>query len=169
VVINVNPLPPVTANASKNMVCAGDALTLNAGGANTYVWTAYSFLSSGSMISIMPQVATSYTVSGTDVNGCSNTAVVAVAVSPCTGFNEISTSLGGMSVYPNPTSGDFSVVFNTALPKTIRVMDLSGRVVQEISSESASVDFNIGGLTGGIYFVQVQSGEVTETIKLIRE
>jgi hypothetical protein len=168
-VITVNPLPVVTASASKNMVCTGDALTITGGGADTYVWMAYSFLSSGPVISITPQVTTSYTVTGTDVNGCTNTAVVAVAANPCTGINEINASLSGMAVYPNPASSDFLVSFHSAQLKTIRVMDLTGRIIHEVSSGEARVNFDISEFASGIYFVRAQSGDLVETIKLIKE
>ncbi|MBN2730303.1 MAG: gliding motility-associated C-terminal domain-containing protein [Bacteroidales bacterium] len=81
--IIVNPLP--TATASNNSpLCAGDALTLNAGGGNSYVWSGPASFSSSVQNPGVSGVSTSndgtYTVTVTDINNCSNTATTAVTV-----------------------------------------------------------------------------------------
>ena len=73
----VNPLPTVTANASATSLCTGDSLTLNGGGASTYVWN--NFQTNG--VIFLPAVgATIYSVIGRDNNGCTNTASALVTV-----------------------------------------------------------------------------------------
>ena len=74
--ITVNALPTVTATASENAICDGEDVTLNGGGAETYVWD-------NSVVDntpITPTATTTYSVIGTDVNGCSNQASVEVIV-----------------------------------------------------------------------------------------
>jgi hypothetical protein len=78
VTVTVNPLPTVTANATANAVCAGSSVTLTGGGATSYTWTGG--VNDG--VSFVPASTLSYTVTGTDVNGCSNTANVTVIVNP---------------------------------------------------------------------------------------
>jgi PKD repeat protein len=75
--ISVNPLPAVTISTSASSICTGDSVTMVASGANSYSWS-----SGGSNASevIYPSATGSYTVTGTDVNGCVNTATVAVTV-----------------------------------------------------------------------------------------
>jgi hypothetical protein len=68
--ITVNALPTVTANASVTNVCTGNSVTLTGGGASTYTWSGG--VTNG--VSFIPTVTTTYTVTGTDVNGCKNTA-----------------------------------------------------------------------------------------------
>ena len=76
--VNVNSLPNVTVNSAT--ICAGANPTLFANGATTYSWsTAQTGVSS---ISVSPGSTTSYTVTGTDVNNCKNTAVSTVSVNP---------------------------------------------------------------------------------------
>lgn len=77
ITVNVNALPNVTASAASSSVCDGIADTLMAAGANTYVW------SSGGTTDteiVAPNTTTTYTVTGTDNNGCVNTATVTVNV-----------------------------------------------------------------------------------------
>ena len=65
----VNALPPVNAGADQD-VCAGTSVTLSGAGASSYVWT--NGVSNG--VSFVPALGTvSYTVTGTDANGCQNT------------------------------------------------------------------------------------------------
>jgi len=73
----VNALPVVTVNSAT--VCNGTSSTLTANGATTYSW---STSQSGNSISVTPGSTTSYTVTGTNGNGCKNTAVSTVSVNP---------------------------------------------------------------------------------------
>jgi gliding motility-associated-like protein len=86
VTVNVNQLPAVSATASVGSICPDDQLTLNAGGAVNYTWS--SDISDPSLTgqenSINPLVAplanTTYTLTGTDANGCVNSDNVSVTV-----------------------------------------------------------------------------------------
>ena len=85
----VNALPTVTANSSASSVCTGTAVTLTAGGANTYSWTPGN--QTGSSINITPTVnpnnpgtpvVNTYTVTGSTTAGCTGTASVNVTTNP---------------------------------------------------------------------------------------
>ena len=67
VTVNANPVVQISGN---NYVCAGGIATLTASGASTYLWNTEEVSPS---ISVTPSTATTYTVTGYDVNGCSST------------------------------------------------------------------------------------------------
>lgn len=75
--ILVNELPTVTASADDIEVCEGDMVTLTGDGAITYTWD-------GGAINATPHTptlgTTTYTVTGTDDNGCENTASIDIIV-----------------------------------------------------------------------------------------
>jgi hypothetical protein len=73
--VNVSPVQPI---------CEGDFVDLVATGALTYSWTPNATLSSGtgSTVTASPTANTTYTVTGTDANGCADTADVTVNVNP---------------------------------------------------------------------------------------
>ena len=75
----VNPLPNITASANPSIVCSGSPATLTAGGGVSYEW---STTQTGGIITVNPTTATTYTVTGTDANGCENTASVSISVNP---------------------------------------------------------------------------------------
>lgn len=76
VMITVNPLPIVTATSSNDSVCIGDSTMVMGMGASTYMWSGGVM----DMMNFMPTASTTYTVTGTDVNGCMNTATTMVVV-----------------------------------------------------------------------------------------
>ena len=65
VVVTVNELPVVDAGADLS-ICIGDNVTLSGAGAQTYVWD--NGVTNG--VAFAPLNTTTYTVVGTDVNGC---------------------------------------------------------------------------------------------------
>jgi len=80
VLVSVLSLPGVSASANLT-ICKGNTATLSATGASVYTWSpATNPTSSGAMVNANPNTTTSYMVNGTDLNGCSNTAVVKVSV-----------------------------------------------------------------------------------------
>ena len=76
--VAVNSLPTITPNASVNPVCMGSSTALSGSGAVSYVWTGN--ITDGQ--SFVPSGSNSYTVTGTDNNTCTNTAVITVTVNP---------------------------------------------------------------------------------------
>jgi hypothetical protein len=75
VVVTVNPLPLVNAGPDIS-VCTATPVTLNGSGASIYVWSGG--ITNG--VAFTPAATTTYTLTGTDVNGCVNTDAVTVTV-----------------------------------------------------------------------------------------
>lgn len=98
--ITVHPLPSVGGNVTDNNICAGDQVTFSGTGASSYSWTGG--VTDGSPFT--PSVTDTYTVTGTDVNACSNTSTVTVTV------NSLPT-VGG-NVTDNTICTGTSVTFN---------------------------------------------------------
>lgn len=81
--VTVNSLPPVAVGTAA--ICQGQTTgTLTATGASTYVWSPTSGLNNGTGATVLanPATTTVYTVTGTDINGCVNTATTTVTVNP---------------------------------------------------------------------------------------
>jgi gliding motility-associated-like protein len=77
VTVNVNALPNVEAGNNQT-ICVGQSVTLTASGANTYTWTGG--VNQG--VAFSPTSTQIYTVTGTDLNGCTSTDAVTVNVNP---------------------------------------------------------------------------------------
>lgn len=78
-IVTENALPTISIVGS-NSICSGFSTTLTANGADTYTWSTNS---SATTISVSPLSTTNYTLTGTDNNGCVNTAVKTLSVNNC--------------------------------------------------------------------------------------
>ena len=82
VVVTVNTLPTVTATASSTNICEGESVQLFGSGLTSYQWTPATILNTFNVANPIatPFGTETYTVSGTDANGCSGTASVTVSM-----------------------------------------------------------------------------------------
>lgn len=76
VTVTLNTLPTVTAGSSNSVICKGASVVLTGGGANTYTWTNGVI----NATSFSPTLTVTYTVTGFDLNNCSNKALITVIV-----------------------------------------------------------------------------------------
>ncbi|HRE73842.1 MAG TPA: lectin-like protein [Flavobacteriales bacterium] len=74
----VIPAPSVGISASATSVCPGVSVTLNGTGAQSYTWN--NGVANG--VSFSPATSQTYTVTGSDANGCTNTAQITITVLP---------------------------------------------------------------------------------------
>lgn len=133
--VTVNPLPNVTISGSSSF-CQGGSTTLTASGANTYLW---SNASTNAAITI--NNAGIYTVTATDVNGCTNTVSQSVVVNPtynipltysiCEGENynfygQNLTSAGSYTHTLQTINGCDSVLTLTLTVKTLPTVSMMG-------------------------------------------
>lgn len=83
VTVSVSNGPNVNAGANL-LICIGDTAQLSVSGAQSYTWSPVSGLSDPNIANPLafPDSSTTYTVVGTDANGCSNTDQVTVTVAP---------------------------------------------------------------------------------------
>ncbi|PBQ34389.1 hypothetical protein CNR22_22290 [Sphingobacteriaceae bacterium] len=95
--ITVNNLPIVNIVSSSTLLCEAAEATLSVNGASTYTW---STKVTSSELVITPTVSTTYSVTGTDVNGCINSTAFTQSVSPCLG------TLTAISAFTNVSCGD---------------------------------------------------------------
>lgn len=83
ITITVNPLPTITAS-SNVAICDGESTVLQGFGGTSFTWSPATDLSatSGQSVTASPTSTITYTVTGSDANGCENTATVEVTVNP---------------------------------------------------------------------------------------
>lgn len=75
------------------------------------------------------------------------------------------------SVYPNPTTGRFSIVFGKELKDaTIQIIDMNGKPIQQRKTTgSIKEDFDISNVAAGTYFLRVINKENIITQKIIKQ
>jgi gliding motility-associated-like protein len=128
-VVVVNPLPVISVSSvpANATVCSGSPVTFTATGASTYSW-------GGGIVNgvaFNPTQTNSYTVIGTDANGCSSQAQQTVTVNP----------LPTITVASSPINGTVC----------------AGDPVTLVASGASTYSWN-GGITNGVSFVPTQTG-----------
>lgn len=84
-IVNIPPPPPIVFNSPASAIChSGDSLHFTLSGGQLYTWTPninlYFHTPDGSQVSAFPDHTTTYTVSTTDMNGCTGSIVIPVPV-----------------------------------------------------------------------------------------
>jgi len=165
--IAVNPQPSVTAVSSPT-ICSGQNATLTAGGANTYVWNT---TATTAVIIVSPTITTSYTVTGTNTFGCTNSVTVSQAVSACTGIMNNFAAAAEVKIYPNPNNGNFILELNAISDNTF--VEIYNSIGQLITKQKVSVLNNliaIEGMSNGIYsLLVVDNGQVTHKANVLKQ
>ncbi len=164
--ITVNPLPIISASTSNSIICGppfqGNA-TLTASGANTYTWNPGG---PGPGIVVNPSVTTTYTLTGTDMNGCVDKIAITQSVSTCTGINSNERN-ERISIYPNPNNGTFTIQPEEEL--FITITDLTGRIIYSERLSGGRHVFSNTEIASGIYFLRANNKEASQIIKLVKQ
>jgi len=82
--VTIRTLPTITVAPLMDSVCQGDSVKITASGANSYTWSPIGGLSCTNCPSPMvsPGSTTTFTVTGTDSHGCTNTTTIDIKVNP---------------------------------------------------------------------------------------
>jgi hypothetical protein len=161
--VTVNPLPAITASATSTVICSGESAILTAGGGATYTFNPGG---AGSSITVSPTTTSTYTVTGTDANGCNNTATVIQKVDACTGVKENKITNAGIKLYPNPTNGIINLEVDSDTEMII--INSIGQVVYVSQFSAGHHQINLEHLAKGIYVVK--PGKASSTgLKMIME
>ncbi len=157
----------LTVTASRTILCLNPdlpepAVSLNVGGATTYVWAPYApaqmTYSLGPQTYVTPTVSTCYTLTGS-TSLCSGTAILCISVSECTGL-ESHSEPDFLSVFPNPVQGELFVSCSSPDITKIEIKDVFGKTLltQNVDfSENSKQRILLTEIPAGVYFVQVKS------------
>jgi hypothetical protein len=84
------------------------------------------------------------------------------------GINDVNDA-AMIAVYPNPTSGTFTVKTSTSGAYIVSIFNVLGEKLRDFSMTGTQQTFNISDLASGIYEVQVRDGkQIQRTMKLVK-
>lgn len=145
----VNPAPVIFTNASPSLACMGQTVALTFNGTGT----SYTFNTvplSGNTVVVSPTVNTTYTIAATTSQGCTGWTAYTLYVG-CVGINgPILTETKGLSVYPNPSAGQFNL--SSGKNEAVRIVNELGQLIKHFELK-ADAPLMISDLSPGVYFV----------------
>jgi hypothetical protein len=164
--VSVNALPIITFTASDDTICVnGSSIILsglptggNYSGSNV----------TGNLFNpvVIGTFSPMYNYTDT-ITGCGNSASVSIVVDPCTSVRESQINAVGITIYPNPTSGLFTIETPNNDVKTITMFDMTGRVILNINTLDKNVKIDASNYAKGIYYVSTKTTYGTEVIKVV--
>ena len=167
--ITIYPLTSVTLNLTTDFMCLNASpITLSGG---SPVGGTYTGLGVSGQIFTPVSVGSSFVYySYSDVNSCSYTASDNMIVDACLVVQE-QEKQGGMSLYPSPTTGFFTLKYpnHNVQSGDMLILNLLGELVYSRKVNSGLNQFDISGLDAGIYLVQLMLGNERYMQKIVKE
>jgi PKD repeat protein len=82
------------------------------------------------------------------------------------GINDVKHN-ASVSIYPNPTSNELTIVSATNAIETIKILNIFGAIVKEIklNASSKSTIISVKELANGVYTIQLNAGKTISTLK----
>jgi type IX secretion system substrate protein len=159
----INTAPTTSITVSSSTVCAGSTTTLTASGANTYTWSTGDTTAA---IAITPTLNTTYTVTGTNNKGCTNTDTLTQIVINCATTGITTHSTQNISVYPNPAQNNFTIETTDTEKQTVSIFDVNGKLVlsQTISGKTT---IDVSNLNAGVYNINI-NGVINKRLVIVK-
>ncbi len=153
----VRPLPVATINRTND--------TLSTQTFSSYQWLLNNATLNGATQQklVMTQDG-NYSVIVTDAHGCSDTSVILNATGVT--VNEL-TADWGLTLFPNPNTGTFTLAFSNDAQRTVRVTDAAGKLVWDNEVSEKQNTITLPPVAAGIYFVHVQQQARKATLKIV--
>jgi gliding motility-associated-like protein len=159
ITVTVNALPLISAGNDVS-VCSGGSVPLIATGGQSYTWSPSTGLNATDLQQVVatPTQSTTYSVTGLDQNGCSNTSSVVVTVTPpptvsVSDLTICSNTTGELTANPSVFGGDF--IWSTGE---------TGQSIFVSTEGNYTVSYNLGGcapVTDSGQLIFVNASEIT--------
>ncbi len=153
--------PPTIVACDDIEICRGDTVTLTVTGGITYTWTPEPLFGCGTCASMetAPTSTTTYSVVGTDANGCSGSDEVTVTVTICDAIENIYAGL--IHIYPNPASDYLIVEVPAAFHDAeISVINILGETIPvQVEKNAEGFLLHLGQLAPQELFIRLSNKE----------
>jgi hypothetical protein len=170
-IYSVTPLSTsITTSDANNPGCNNGSATVSVSGGippYSYSWSAGT--STTNVATNLPGTSgtgTTYTITITDAGGCSTSQTFTITC--VTGIQSLANA-GIVNVYPNPNNGLFTVVTNNKNLKSIKITDITGRLLYSGNTSDKEVQLNISHFNSGMYILEIISNGEIARFNIIKE
>jgi hypothetical protein len=156
--ITVEPDFQILLSVSDSLLCLGDTAYITAFGANSFTFSPGA--NGGGSWVVAPQVPTSYTLTAANNDNCPKDTVIFINVKTCdkVGIGKLKI-ISEVLIYPNPASGEFSVVQSKGISKIEIFNAMAALIYKENYTNTSKIKIDAKDWSTGVYFIKVYSGE----------
>ena len=72
-----------------------------------------------------------------------------------------------IQLFPNPAKSKLKITSGQTIDQ-LTIIDINGRVLNEIKLSNSEYNLDVSSLTKGVYFIEIQSGALKSTQKFIK-
>ena len=135
---------------------------------NVYVDGALFYEAVGTQMYFMGNENTTYSVYVTAVDYTGHESVASNTLEVHFGTYDVEEEDYPMVIYPNPASSVLNICSTLQGTATVRLMDITGRVVRTLNVDSLNkTQISVDGLTTGVYLLNISGNDFSVTRKLI--
>ncbi len=158
------PKPTVSVSPSNPSIALGQVVQLTATGAVNYLWSPGAGLNttSGNVVIASPVATTTYTVTGTDAQQCSNTFNVTVKVA-ASGLGSVTGK--PYAIYPNPNGGTF--ILNTHEEGMAEIYSIEGKLLFTQKTTAGENTVSLAAYAKGVYLMKYIAPNTNSTERII--
>lgn len=166
-VMHALPSVSVLGNPVSGTICLGASIALQASGASSYIWTPSTALSNiaTAATSANPTDTITYTVIGTDQNGCNGTANYTVNVVNCAGIEEANQV--NFTVSPNPTTGTIQI--SSESTSTIDQVFVVNALGQKTNVAFNNGSISLDAFAAGVYTLVIEHSTGESQVRVVKQ
>lgn len=150
--VNISALisPTLTVSASASMICAGETVTLNATGADAYLWNN---AATTSVVIVQLNNSATFTVNGINSNNCQASKSLSVQVNVCTGLQEVTENK--YRLFPVPAQDQIEISGENI--SQIEILNINGELLESRPVLDNKIILNIKHFPEGVYLARITS------------
>ena len=74
------------------------------------------------------------------------------------------------ALYPNPTTGKFSITFSKELKNAkVFITDINGKVISSFKANGYKINFDLSAVASGVYFVRIDDAGNVISKKVVKQ
>ena len=73
-----------------------------------------------------------------------------------------------IKIWPNPSKDVVTIDFKTSTKRSVKLLNLNGKVMNAVSSDDFHIEMNVENLPSGVYLIKVQNATNAWTMKMIK-
>lgn len=166
IIIAVLPIPQLSVSATNTFLCKGTSATITASGATSYTW---SNSTSASSLVVNPSANTTYSLTGSNSQGCNNSTSIALTVNSNSLTVTASTVICQGSTFTLNASGASTYTWNGTFTLSSYPVTASASAVYSIAGKDANNCILTATTAIGVYTLPIVSTTASRTLICVNE